>query len=196
MSFHQTALATCTKNCKKHLKAQAFPVHSRTNSIPTSWLCAWVHPIGTYTNTGQSQLYASQQKDRMWRGSRRREGIQDAIKTQIFNSHWKDGPYTNQTTVLLFQSNPKVGRTSWSHLRFSHCAKSIQSLRERLSVSPQILRRSRCRPLLRVFCHQHHQCELLVAFYDPGPFSARYKNYFQSLRLFTVWKTLQEVFWN
>lgn len=146
MSFHQTALATCTKNCKKHLKAQAFPVHSRTNSIPTSWLCAWVHPIGTYTNTGQSQLYASQQKDRMWRGSRRREGIQDAIKTQIFNSHWKDGPYTNQTTVLLFQSNPKVGRTSWSHLRFSHCAKSIQSLRERLSVSPQILRRSRCRP--------------------------------------------------
>ena len=167
-----------------------FPQHFWFTSKATSWLCAWAHPLNTYTITGQGQLYASQQNDGEWRVSWKKEGIQDGITTQVFNLHLKEELYENQTTVL-FQRNPKSRQRKPVTFQIRSLSRKHPFSRAVLAVSQQILRTQVQGPcwgcsaisVANVNCWRH----FII--------SACCKNVLHSLRLFTVWKTLQEVLW-
>ena len=126
----------------KH-NAMPLPQHFWFTSKATSWCCAWAHPLNTHTITGQGQLYASQQKDGVWRVSWRREGIQDGITTHVFTYTWRKSSMKIKQ-LLCFRGTQKIGKGSRSHFRFGHWAKSIHSLGQCLQF-PNRFSEHRCR---------------------------------------------------
>ena len=146
----------------QNLKAPAFLVHFKSHLM---FLCSGP-PLTHLHNHRPRPVACIIEKDSV--NSCRGEGIQDGITTQVFNLHLKEELYKKTKNKLFcFRRTQKVGKGSQSHFRFSHWAKSIHSLGQSLQF-PHRLSEHRCRALLRGFCHQCRQRELLEAFYHLG----------------------------